>query len=60
MLLKPGAMHDHEGTYIESVGFAFHDHSVLVELLADDSMAGVQAGNTLYPFNHEKGMPSHP
>ena len=46
MLLKAGSMPDHEGTYIESVGYAFQEHTVLVELLADDSIAGLHAGDT--------------
>ena len=42
MQLKAGVMKDHEGTYIESVAFAYQEHSILVELLADDSVAGGQ------------------
>ncbi|CAL8463174.1 g2708 [Coccomyxa elongata] len=38
MKLKLGQMWDHNGTYIEGVGFRYQDHEVMVVLDSDDNM----------------------
>jgi hypothetical protein len=40
MHLKLGVMWDHNGTYMDGIGVRFHDHSVVAELGADDSLQG--------------------
>jgi hypothetical protein len=40
MKLKLGQMWDHNGTYMEGIGFRYQDHKVVIELAADDSMHG--------------------
>ncbi|BDA44602.1 hypothetical protein COCOBI_06-0780 [Coccomyxa sp. Obi] len=38
MKLKLGQMWDHNGTYMEGIGFRYQDHTVIVELGEDDNM----------------------
>ncbi|BDA44598.1 hypothetical protein COCOBI_06-0740 [Coccomyxa sp. Obi] len=38
MKLKLGQMWDHNGTYMEGVGFRYQDHKIIIELGADDNM----------------------
>lgn len=38
--LKVGVMWDHNGTYMEGIGFQYKDHQVLVEITTDDNLAG--------------------
>ncbi|EIE21380.1 hypothetical protein COCSUDRAFT_56599 [Coccomyxa subellipsoidea C-169] len=38
MKLKLGQMWDHNGTYMEGIGFRYQDHTVVIELASDDSM----------------------
>lgn len=40
MKLKLGQMWDHNGTYMEGVGFRYQDHKVIIELSADDDVLG--------------------
>ncbi len=40
MKLKLGQMWDHNGTYMEGIGFRYQDHTVVIELASDDSMHG--------------------
>ena len=40
MKLKLGQMWDHNGTYMEGIGFRYQDHTVVVELGEDDNMQG--------------------
>ncbi|BDA46628.1 hypothetical protein COCOBI_09-0800 [Coccomyxa sp. Obi] len=38
MKLKLGQMWDHNGTYMDGIGFKYQDHEVIIELAADDKM----------------------
>ena len=41
MKLKLGERWDHNGTYMEGLGFRYQDHKIVIELAADDNMHGV-------------------
>ena len=43
MKLKEGVMWDHNGTYIEGIGFLYKDHKIIVELDANDTLTGEHA-----------------
>ena len=43
MKLKLGQMWDHNGTYMEGLGFRYQDHKIIVELGVDDTMHGASA-----------------
>lgn len=38
--LKVGVMWDHNGTYMEGLGFQYRDHSIIVEITPEDELAG--------------------
>ena len=38
--LKVGVMWDHNGTYMEGYGFQYKDQTIIMELNADDELAG--------------------
>lgn len=38
--LKVGEMWDHNGTYMEGIGFLYRDHQVIVEVSDDGQLAG--------------------
>ena len=40
MKLKLGQMWDHNGTYMDGIGFKYQDHEVIIELAAGDNMHG--------------------
>ncbi len=40
MKLKLGQMWDHNGTYMDGIGFRYQDHEVVIELAAGDNMHG--------------------
>ena len=39
--LKLGVMWDHNGTYMDGIGFQYRDHRVTVEITQDDQIAGI-------------------
>lgn len=42
MKLKAGQMWDHNGTYMDGIGFRYQDHKVVIELASEDNMHGTQ------------------
>ena len=38
--LKVGVMWDHNGTYMEGLGFQYKDHNIIVEITPEDDLAG--------------------
>lgn len=40
MKSKLGQMWDHNGTYMEGIGFRYQDHTVVVDLGEDDNIQG--------------------
>jgi hypothetical protein len=44
--LKVGVMWDHNGTYMEGMGFQYRDHRVVIEIAQDDNLTGAEQGRT--------------
>lgn len=40
MRLKRAILWDHNGTYMDGIGFRYMDHNVIVELETDDDLHG--------------------
>ena len=38
--LKVGVMWDHNGTYMEGIGFQYKDHQVIVEISPEGNLTG--------------------
>ena len=47
MKLKLGERWDHNGTYMEGLGFRYQDHKIVIELAADGNMHGVPLASLL-------------